>query len=137
VRRGDGRGSQFFGEELDGLLAHVRANARLDQLPKGATDGVTQRVHLEQGAARGIASAVAELARVPDCPESVAYLLTWTLEIGRGRSVGMQGVSGISYMMIDAWSRLTGRSLSASEIDAVFAIDAAMLAPGAGEEETA
>lgn len=76
----------------------------------------------------------------PEPPDAVAYLLEWTDELARTRTVGPHGVDGFSYPMIESWARLTDRSPLPHEVDALLTLDAVMRFPegdgSAGEDET-
>lgn len=91
-------------------------------------------MHLESAAARGNASAI-KLLHGPECPEPLEYLLAWSRELSRSRTVGFHGVNGLTYQDIDAWARFSGRTPSPMEVEALFVLDAVSRAPNAKTDE--
>ena len=65
----------------------------------------------------------------PEIPEGVAYLWAWFMELELVREVSEVGLSPIGYTEIDAWARLTRRTLWPHEVRALVALDLAMRAP--------
>lgn len=63
----------------------------------------------------------------------MVYLRDWLYEL-HGRS-GMtdHGPAPLSWPALDAWARMTGRKPDTSETDALFSLDAVLLAPGSME----
>lgn len=94
-------------------------------------DGVPQRTHLEFRARKG--SVEAQLAlQGPECPESLAYLLTWARQLHGKSGVGMNGFSPLSWSTIDAWARWTGNVPDPEDVDALFMLDTVMLSKPEG-----
>jgi hypothetical protein len=89
----------------------------------------TVRAHLTAAASRGSARAAERLVG-PHVPELLRYLLEWSIELAMGRRVGMNGPEQISWMDLDAWARMTGRSLDPHEAQGLMLIDAVRLNPG-------
>jgi hypothetical protein len=91
--------------------------------PVSSTNRTPMRAHLELGARAGIASAIARL-RPPPFPDALVYLWAWFLELDSTRGMDMNGPSGFTYPMIDAWARLTRRTIAPHELQALFLLDA-------------
>lgn len=51
------------------------------------------------------------------------YLWEYFIELDSGRSVGGMSVNPISYQDIDCWNRLTGKNITANEVEAIKMID--------------
>ena len=62
-----------------------------------------------------------EALRERPFPEPIAYLWRWLLEIRRGL-----GMDGLTWQAIGWWARFTKHRPQPHEVDALFAIDAAM-----------
>lgn len=60
-------------------------------------------------------------------PDLVSHIWEWFIELHRCRTSNGFGVNPITYIDIDAWSRLTRRKPTALEIRAITQIDAAFL----------
>ena len=71
----------------------------------------------------------------PQFPDEIGYLWDWFGELDRTRDLGPHGPRALSYMEVDAWARLTGRSPMPHEVDALMVLDGAMRAPGNPETE--
>ena len=78
------------------------------------------REHLEQAARMG--GAPDELIG-PRCPDLLAELWAWFIELDRARRHGGFGPEPLAYADIEAWARLTGRSPSPSEVAMIVDID--------------
>lgn len=102
-------------------MAYVRHEAALD---KRDDKGVSLRATLELRAAQGSQQAIADLTP-PDYPEHLAYLLGWSQELVGRSGVGMSGFAPLSWSELQAWARLTDRTPSPEECDALMALDAA------------
>lgn len=109
----------------------LRHESRLNQRDK---DGFTQREHLEGLAARGVPSAAAMLEG-PPVPDEFAYLRTWVYELHGRSGLGMGGFAPLSYATIDAWARLTDRTVTPAEVEALIQLDTALLAPGGADAD--
>lgn len=107
------------------MIEATRHHARLDQ-PRD--DGTTAREHLQAAAARGNASAQADLDAHP-YPELLLYLVGWAQELVGRSGVGMSGLAPLSYREVEAWSRLTGHRPSAGEVEALMALDSVLRHP--------
>ena len=59
-------------------------------------------------------------------PELAGYLMEWVYQLHQSRSMGM-AMNPISYMEIEAWSRLTRNRPQPWEVTALKAIDTAYL----------
>jgi hypothetical protein len=77
----------------------------------------------------GDAKAIARLD-VPEIPACVEYLRDWSYELYGRSGIGMGGLMPLSYSTIADWSRLKDIHPKPYEIEALIAIDAAMLNPG-------
>lgn len=71
----------------------------------------------------------------PELPEDLEYLWNWYCEISAGRGEGMNGPAPLSYVSIDAWSRLTDTEIAPHEVRAIFWLDAISRHPEVGEEK--
>jgi hypothetical protein len=109
----------------------VKHEARLS---KRTDDGSTVRVHLEAAAARGSASAAAELEG-PDCPEEVLYLVEWAHALFGRSGIGMSNVAPLTYGTIAHWARLTDTKLHPFEVSALILLDDVMREPEERREE--
>lgn len=87
--------------------------------------GEPRRKHLQVAARRGVAAAAAALAG-PELPEHVAYLWDWYLELNAARAPGH-----LTYVDIDAWARLTGRTPDPDEVRGLLELDACVAAQSA------
>jgi hypothetical protein len=94
--------------------------------PQG--DGRTRRAHLEH-AARFSAPGAAEALAGPALPEEFADLWMGFVELGVSRPMPKGVPQRFSYAELDAWARLTGRSLSPTEVAILRELDALWLAP--------
>ena len=65
----------------------------------------------------------------PECPESLAYLLTWSRQLFGRSGVGMNGHSPLTWETLDAWARWTGNVPDREDVDALFVINSVMLFP--------
>jgi hypothetical protein len=66
----------------------------------------------------------------PECPESLAYLLSWLRALNGRSGVGMNGFAPLTWSTLDAWARWTGNLPDPADIDALFLLDSVMLFPG-------
>lgn len=87
-------------------------------------DGVSLRSHLEEKRRRGLPCP--ELDSVPECPEELAHLYGFAIELIGRSGVGMSGFAPLSYSLIRDWSHLTGWTLEPCEVDAVIRLDSVM-----------
>ena len=93
-----------------------------------AEDGSTVRAHLQASLKTQSGARARETRRqlaVPPVPSSVAYLLEWFGELSAGRNEGMSGPGPITHQHIESWARLTHRSPSLEEINAILRLDSA------------
>lgn len=86
------------------------------------------RAHLEEKARRGDADAIAKLEG-PEVPLGLRYLHGWFYELHHARTYDMNGMQGFSYPMIESWARLSGRTPSPGEVDALLVLDRAWRFP--------
>lgn len=107
----------------------------LDQPVEGATG--TTRSHIERAARGHTAGAVKARAQldVPECPDSLDYLLGWARTLHGRSGLGMNGPSPLSFATIADWSRLTGTAVEPYEVDALLLLDAIMLSPELPKED--
>lgn len=94
----------------------------------------TARTHWEQKARQGNAEAQAMLDG-PPFPWAVDYLYRWLLELFGRSGVGMDGVAPLSYTTIEAWARLTGRTVAPHDVHGLMALDGVLRHPDGGDEE--
>jgi hypothetical protein len=114
-------------------MRFAAADARLSR-PASNRDGspsedpTPQRVHLETLAARcrEAGRPIPEACRILDhaVPEPLEYLLGWFRELARTRRPGMAGIEPLGYVDVDAWARLTGRTPTPEEVEALLSLDA-------------
>lgn len=100
---------------------------------KEAGEGVTVRDSYRVAAEnpRHHSNAVAvRMLTGPPLPESLEYLWVWLLDIRRGLGSGMEGLHPLTWVVLDAWTRLTGTTLDPEEASALLTIDAVMRDPG-------
>lgn len=64
----------------------------------------------------------------PELPPEAAHIWSWWISLHRARGSNGMGPNPIGYPDLHAWAALTGTTIRASEIDAVFEIDQAWLA---------
>jgi hypothetical protein len=64
-----------------------------------------------------------EQFRGPPAPAGVEYVVEWFAELSTARGSNGFSQSPITYAEIDAWARLTGRSLSPFEVDLLRVMD--------------
>lgn len=62
----------------------------------------------------------------PPCPEGLAYLWEWFLDLSRTRQIGDFGVQAITYTELAAWSGLRDYRLAPHEVDALLELDTAV-----------
>lgn len=103
-------------------MVYARFHAALNQR---APDGARRRAHLEAAARTGSAFARQQLEE-PEFPVALTYLWGWVHEIRQGLGVGMDGLASLTWTALEAWQRLTDRLLQPHEVEAVFAVDAAL-----------
>jgi hypothetical protein len=94
-------------------------------------DSAPNRAHWEKLARGGDAQAKRALA-IPDWPLELAYLWDTASELHGRSGVGMGGLMPLSYTTIADYSRLKDVYFKPHEIEALIAIDAAMLYPDEG-----
>ena len=80
----------------------------------------------ELAAARGNEAARRKLDG-PEFPEELAYVWEWARELHGRSGVGMAGIAPLSYQTIDAWQKLTGTMLTPLDVEALIAVDGALL----------
>jgi hypothetical protein len=86
--------------------------------------GFAQRDHLRGLVRRGMATeAQRRLLAGPPFPDLLAYLWDWFMELDRARTIGMNGPDLLTYQVIDAWARLTGREPWPHEVAALISLD--------------
>jgi hypothetical protein len=120
---GDERPPAFFQERLGELIEHVRHQTALG---RRAADGSSERDHLEAAADRGNEAAIKALEG-PPVPEEVAYLKRWAVELYGRSGIGMSGLAPLTYSTLESWMRLKGVVLEPYEVEALMAIDMAMM----------
>lgn len=99
--------------------------AHVATLLKSDEKGFAQREHLRGLVRMGKATeAQRQMLEGPPFPESLDYLWDWWGELARTRTVGMAGPDPLTYPTIDAWARLTDRSPTTDEVDALLQLDA-------------
>lgn len=102
-------------------MHYVEHHARLARL---APDGVAERAHLDVAARHGNVVAQAALDG-PLFPDALGYLHAWFNELSATRGSSMAGIAPITYIDIDAWSRLTRQIPEPHEVQAIIELDAA------------
>lgn len=126
------------------MLQCVRHEAEM----RRSHEGLPQRTHLQRLVERGH-TAMRRVLEGPLMPkgkshlwatwDAIQYLWTWFLELDRTRTY--HAMSGrpepITYQMVDAWARLTGREVLPHEVDALMRMDIAYLNAVAAAEGTA
>lgn len=103
------------------------------ELARKGPDGASQRATWELAAQRGNEDARRKL-QGPEFPEHMAHIWEWTQELHGRSGMGMAGLAPLSYQTIQAWQALTGVHLSPLEVEALIAVDGAMLNARLGEE---
>ncbi len=63
----------------------------------------------------------------PDCPDAVAHLWLWFLELHGARSYHQHGPNPLTYQDIAAWAALTAAQPTPWEVAALKALDAKWL----------
>lgn len=63
-------------------------------------------------------------------PDVLAYLWEWVIALHGRSGVGMGGLAPLSYATIAAWAKLTGQRPLPYEVEALMALDAALLSKG-------
>jgi hypothetical protein len=101
--------------------------ARFQSAMNAPAQGVTRRAHVEASARAGNAAAQAALTE-PPFPAALTYLWEWCMELRAGLGAGMDGLAWVTWSVVDAWRVLTDRSPQPHEVQALFALDAAMRA---------
>lgn len=113
----------------------MRHHALLD---RKAEDGYSQRDHLLGLLKRGSDKARAEVRSQlngPKCPPSLEYLKGYLYELHGRSGVGQCGLAPLSYQTVEAWSRLTGRSVTPREVNALLILDGILLTANMPEPE--
>lgn len=64
----------------------------------------------------------------PPAPAGAAHLLAWFADLAAGRGVGYMAPLPLSYSEMEAWARLTGRTLTPWEVLVLRRLDNAYLA---------
>lgn len=108
------------------LCAAVAHNARMNK-PADKDGKFTVRAHLAGLVRMGRRSP--RILEEPDTPPEMDYLLSWYLELSRARTFGQFGPNPVTYHDIDAWARLTNRSLTPEEVNALLTLDGYALHP--------
>jgi len=98
-------------------------------------DGAAQRAHWELAAAQGNADARRKLEG-PEFPDHLAHIWEWARDLHGRSGVGMAGAAPLSYQEIAAWQRLTGIVLEPIEVEALIAVDGALMGVALPEDET-
>lgn len=88
------------------------------------------RAHLEASAARGNRESAA-LLEGPPCPDALAYLLDWAVELHGRSGIGPDGFVPLTYTTLADWAALTGARPTPLDVRALFALDAVMRHPDA------
>lgn len=65
--------------------------------------------------------------RGPEFPQELETLYRWSLELFGRSGIGPTGVAPLMYGTIRDWARLTRRSPSARDVEALMRLDTAML----------
>lgn len=114
----------------------MRHEARLD---KRLPDGFTTREHLQGLARRGGAAAARARADLsgPSCPAELRYLVGWAMELHGRSGASSVGLAPVSYQSIEAWARLTGRTVTPWDVRALCEIDSVLLYPGDAKDDAA
>lgn len=63
------------------------------------------------------------LEAVPPCPEALAHVMAWFLDLHQARGSSGFGPVPISYEAIDAWNRLTGAAARPWEVALIRRLD--------------
>ena len=71
----------------------------------------------------GSESAIRELAKEPDCPEAITYLVEWSFDLYGRSGVGLEGVAPLSNTELVHWSFLRGVRLEPYEVEALMTFD--------------
>lgn len=98
---------------------------KLFELAQTDKQGVSRRAYLEQ-AERSTKKRSTELD-LPEYPHELSYLVDWYMQLDKQRSSSM-GVSPLSWLEIEAWSRLLLVPIRAWEVKALVEIDGARMA---------
>lgn len=68
---------------------------------------------------------------IAPCPDALAYLRDLALRLHGRSGSGMNGVAPLSYATIADYTRLTGTTVTAWEVDALLRLDAILCHPEA------
>ena len=71
----------------------------------------------------------------PECPDVLAHVWAWYLELASARGAGGFGPGAIGYADIDAWARRTLSSPSAHEVGVLRALDQVYMEVQAAEKK--
>lgn len=99
------------------MIVYARHQVEMNRVE---SDGVLWRERLAASAKTGNPEAIEALRERP-FPDPIAYLWHWVLEIRRGL-----GMDGFTWQALTGWSRFTKHRPQPHEVEALFAIDAAM-----------
>jgi len=112
------------------LVEYARWEA---EMRRKAGDGAEARAHLEASARKGNPDAIAKLSG-PGFPEEMEYLWRWALELHGRSGAGMAGAAPLAFSTVMDWARLTGNDPDPLEVEALIAVDAALLSAGHAPE---
>lgn len=102
-------------------MEYAEKKFALDEL----VEGVSLRSHLEQE--EKVTGVTPQELLMPEFPDVASHVWSYFLSIHQGRSYGISGPNPVSYQDIEAWSRLTGWTLTPWELSAVKKLDAVFL----------
>lgn len=131
-RRGLGRSQQFFAELKDGFLAFARHQFELSAPQE---DGSTLLDHL-QASWRRTKQMPQKLAEAPELPGSCAPLWEDFLSLHESRGTAGLGAARITFVDMDAWQRVTGKTLSPWDVEVIRKTDDMWLAEFAPKPKT-
>lgn len=103
------------------------------ELARKGPDGTAQREHWKFAAEHGNEDARRKL-QCPEFPEHLAHVWEWARDLHGRSGVGMTGLAPLSYQEIEAWQRLHGIALTSLEVDALIAVDAALMGAAPSED---
>ena len=100
---------------------HEAADA-IFRLEQRGEDGVSRRAKLEKVAAKGPRAKSLDV----EIPKGALDAWELWLDLNNGRSVGF-GISTLSWLDIEAWSRIRDRKLTHTELELIRTIDRAFV----------
>lgn len=103
-------------------MVYVRHESRMNEPVEG---GGTVRSHLEKAAKNKHSKYYNSMNDEPELPLELRYLWDWFVALNGGKSS-----EGISWVDVEAWSRLTKNEPEPHEVGAILAIDHAWRNPG-------